>query len=44
MTDYCLICETEPIDNIYWYKCEETTEMICPNCVADMRKVKELFK
>ncbi len=37
MADYCLICETEPIDNSDWFVNEKSTEMICPWCVKEAR-------
>jgi len=40
MTDWCFICECEPIDDSDWYRCEKTTEVICPWCVKDMLKQK----
>lgn len=41
MTDSCIICQTEPIDDLDWYRCEKTTEVICPFCVDDMIKSRE---
>jgi len=44
MSDYCLICECEPIDDSEWYRCEKSTEMICPWCVKEMRQNKEIVE
>jgi len=36
VADHCMICETEPIDDSDWYRCEKTTEVVCPWCVKEM--------
>jgi len=43
MTDSCLICECEPIEDSDWYRCKKTLEVICPWCVNDMIKIKGVF-
>ena len=42
MSDVCLICECEAVDNSDWYYCEKNCEYICPWCVEDMEKIKGL--
>jgi len=44
MTDFCLICETEPISRGGWIYDQETTEAVCPWCVNDFRKIRDLVK
>jgi len=44
MTDACIVCETEPIDDSDWYRCESTMEVVCPWCVKDMHNIKEMMK
>ncbi len=47
MTDYCIICETEPIEAkppgmiFSWFREVEGTECICPWCVKDMHENKD---
>ncbi len=41
MTDCCIVCETEAVDNADWYYCEKSTEFICPWCVEDIHKIRE---
>jgi len=44
MTDFCLICECEPIEPDGWFTEVNGTEAICPWCVKDMiesRKTKK---
>jgi len=36
MSDYCLICECEPIDDSDWFVNKKSSEMICPWCVKEM--------
>jgi len=42
MSDYCLICECEPIDNGNWFYNKKTTENICPACIQDVYFLKDL--
>jgi len=44
MTDSCIICECEPVDDSDWYRCEKTTEVVCPWCVVEFRKILEKEK
>jgi len=41
MSEHCMICECEPVDESDWYRCEATTEMVCPWCVIDMHNNKD---
>lgn len=47
MTDYCIICQIEPIEakpqgiNFSWFKEVDGIECICSWCVEDMLKQKE---
>ena len=43
MTDSCIVCETEPIDDSDWYRCESIMEVVCPWCVKDMHNIKEIM-
>ncbi len=36
MTDSCIICECEPVDDSDWYRCEKTLEVVCPWCIKDI--------
>ncbi len=44
MTDYCLICETEPIEvkpegvGFSWFREIEGIECICPWCIKDIHE------
>ena len=40
MSDYCLICECEPIEDNGWF-IRKDGEVICPWCVKDMLKEKK---
>lgn len=40
MTDFCLICECEPIEDNGWF-IRKDGECICPWCVKDMVKQKK---
>ena len=42
MTDSCIICECEPIDDTDWYRCDDTMEVVCPWCVRDFRKIRQI--
>lgn len=42
MVDACIICQTEPVDDSAWYRCESTAEVICPWCQKDFHKIREL--
>ena len=44
MTDYCLICECEPIEPTGWFTEVNGSEAICPWCVKDMHKIREKTK
>ncbi len=47
MTDYCIICECEPIEVkpegmlFSWFREIDGFECICPWCVEDMHKIKQ---
>lgn len=40
MSDSCYICQTEPVDDSDWYRCQKTMEVICPWCVEDLLKLR----
>jgi len=47
MTDFCIICETEPIDNepvdgFRWFAEIDGSENICPWCVRDMYEIRKM--
>lgn len=35
MTDSCLFCGDEPDKYNDWFKCEESGELICLNCMEE---------
>ena len=39
MTDYCIICETEPVEDNGWFV-RKDGECVCPWCVNDMLKLR----
>ncbi len=47
MTDYCIICETEPIEvkpegmNFSWFREIQGVECICPWCIKDIHDSKD---
>lgn len=43
MSDFCLICETEPIENDGWFvSADESYESICPWCIRDIHFLRDL--
>jgi len=41
MSDYCLICECEPIESDGWFKEVNGEEVICSWCIKDMLEGKD---
>lgn len=44
MSDFCIICLTEAVTTEDWYYNKKSTEFVCPWCVKDNHKIKDLVK
>ena len=44
MSDACIICECEAVDTEEWFFNKKIHEFVCPWCIKDMHKIKELVK
>jgi hypothetical protein len=44
MSDYCIICECEPDAPFGWFTEVDGSEAVCPWCVKDLRRIRELVK
>ncbi len=45
MSDFCIICECEPIDKIGWFiSADERQFAVCPWCVENLHNLRKFFQ